>query len=38
VQHREQRIAVLLDLRPLMAVARVLDREIVQAELELHLR
>ena len=29
-------VAVLLDLRPLMGVARVLDGEIVQAELALH--
>ena len=37
VQHDEQRVAVLLDLRPLVAVARVLDRELVQVELLLHL-
>ncbi len=32
----EQAVAVLLDLRPLMGVARVLDGEIVQAELALN--
>jgi hypothetical protein len=37
LQHHEQRIAVLLDLRPLVAVARVLHRELVQIELLLHL-
>ena len=37
VQYREQRVAVLLDLRTLVAVASVFDGEIVQAELELHL-
>ena len=38
VQHGEQGVVVLLDLRPLVAVAGVLDRELVQAELLLHLR
>ena len=33
----EQRVAVLLDLGPLVAVARVFDGEFVQAELALHL-
>ena len=37
VQDGEQRIAVLLDLRPLVAVARVVDGELVQAELLRHL-
>src|SRR6185437_8485119 len=37
VQHREQRIAVFLDLRSLMPFARILDRELVQAELLCHL-
>jgi len=37
VQHRKQRIAVFLDLRPLMSLARILDRELVQAELLRHL-
>ena len=32
MQHGEHDVAVLLDLRPLVAVARVLDREVVQAE------
>jgi hypothetical protein len=36
VQHREQRVAVFLDLRALMAVARVFDRKLVQVELVLH--
>ena len=36
LQHGEQRVAVLLDLRPLVAVTRVLDRELVQPELLLH--
>jgi hypothetical protein len=35
--HDEQGRAVLLDLRPLVAVARALDRQLVQAELVLHL-
>jgi hypothetical protein len=38
MEHREERIAVLLDLRPLMAVLRVLDGEFVQAELLRHVR
>jgi hypothetical protein len=33
VQHREQRIAVFFDLGALVAVARVVDGELVQAEL-----
>jgi hypothetical protein len=37
VQRDEQRLAVGLDLRPLVRVVRVLDREIVQAELLLQL-
>lgn len=37
LQHGEDRVVVLLDLRPLVAVARVLDRQVVQAELLLHL-
>ena len=37
VQHGEQRVAVLLDLGPLVAVVRVLDRQLVQVELVLHL-
>ena len=37
VQRREQRVAVLLDLRPLVPVPRVLDRELVQRELLRHL-
>ena len=37
VHDREHGVAVLLDLRPLVAVARVLDRQVVQAELALHL-
>ena len=32
-QHEEGGLAVLLELRPLVGVARVLDRELVQAEL-----
>ena len=31
-QHDEERIAVLLELRPLVGTERVLDREVVQAE------
>ena len=38
MQHGEQRVVVLLDLRPLVAVPRILDRQVVQAELLLHLR
>jgi len=34
-RHDEQRVAILLDLRPLMRVIRVLDREVVQLELPL---
>ena len=37
VQDDEQGIAVVLDLRPLVPVLRVLDRERVQSELRLHL-
>ena len=37
VQHREQAVAVVLDLRPLVAVARVFDRQRMQIELRLHL-
>ena len=37
MKHREQRIAVVLDLGPLMSIARILDRERMQAELCLHL-
>ena len=36
LQHREQRIAILFDLRPLMAVAGVFDRQLGQVELFLH--
>src|SRR2546425_746595 len=36
VQHREQRVSVLLDLGTLVAVTRVLDSELVQIELVLH--
>ena len=36
VQHREQEIAVLLDLRPLMAVPCIFDRQRMQVELGLH--
>ena len=36
-QHDEQRILVQLELRPLMRVVGVLDREIVQVELLLDL-
>jgi hypothetical protein len=36
MQDGEQRIAVLLDLGPLVAMARVVDRELVQAELLRH--
>ena len=35
VQHDEERRAVLLDLRPLVAVLRVFDGELVQTELVL---
>jgi hypothetical protein len=35
-RHNEQAVAILLDLRPLMRVVGVLDREIVQVELLLH--
>jgi hypothetical protein len=38
LHHHEQRVAVLLDLGPLVAVAGVLDRQRVQVELLLHLR
>ena len=38
MQHGEHGLAVLLDLGPLVAMARVLDREVMQAELLLHLR
>src|SRR5689334_4093283 len=37
MQHREQGFTVLLDFRTLMALARVLDRELVQVELLCHL-
>jgi len=37
LQHHEQRVAVVLDLRALVAVARVLHRERVQVELLAHL-
>jgi hypothetical protein len=37
VQHGEDLAAVFLDLGPLVAVARVLDRELVQVELPAHL-
>ena len=37
VQHREQRIAVFLDLGPLMAVTRIVDGELVQPEFLGHL-
>ena len=37
VHDREQRVAVLLELGALVAVARVLHRQLVQAELALHL-
>jgi hypothetical protein len=37
VQHREQRIAVFLDLGTLVAVTRVVDGQFVQAELLGHL-
>ena len=36
MQHREQRIAVLLDLRPLMPFACILERKLVQPELLAH--
>ena len=36
-QHDEQRVVVLLELRPLVGVVRVLDGEVVQVELALHL-
>ena len=36
-QHDEQRVLVELELRPLMRVVGVLDGEVVQAELLLHL-
>ena len=36
-QHDEEGVAVLLELRPLMRAVRVLDREVVEAELVLHL-
>ena len=36
LQDREQRIAVFLDLGPLMPVARVVDGKLVQAEFLLH--
>src|SRR5207249_7737743 len=36
LQHRKQRIAVFLDLRPLMAMSGVLHRELVQTELRAH--
>jgi hypothetical protein len=35
-RHDEQRVAILLDLRPLMGVVGILDRKIVQLELPLH--
>jgi hypothetical protein len=38
VQHDEQRRAVLVDLRPLVALLRVFDRELVEAELLLQRR
>ncbi len=34
-RHDEQRVAILLDLRPLMGVLGILDREVVQLELAL---
>jgi hypothetical protein len=37
LHHREQRVAVFLDLRALVAAAGVLDGQFVQAELLLHL-
>ena len=37
MQHHEQRVAVFLDLRALVPVARVLHRQLVQVELRLHL-
>ena len=37
-EHDEQRVVVLLDLGPLVGRMRVLDGEIVQAELPLHAR
>ena len=36
-QHDEQRLLVLLELRPLMRAVRVLDREVMQPERPLHL-
>ena len=36
LQHGEQRVAVLLDLRPLMAVPGIFDGELVQVEFLLH--
>jgi len=36
LQHGEQRVSVLFDLRPLVAVARVFDGQLVQAELFAH--
>jgi len=38
MQHREQLVAILLQLGALVAVARVLHRQLVQAELALHLQ
>ena len=35
-RHDEQRVAILLDLRPLMGVVGILDREVMQFELPLH--
>jgi hypothetical protein len=35
-RHDEQRVAILLDLRPLVGVVRILDGEIVQLELPLY--
>ena len=37
MRDHEQRIAVRLDLRPLVRIARILDREVVQAEFLLEL-
>jgi hypothetical protein len=36
MHHGEERLAVLFDLRRLIAVSRVLDRQLVETELVLH--
>jgi len=37
IDDNEEQVAIFLDLRPLVAMARILDRQRVQVELVLHL-